>query len=131
MEPREKGERISKYFFLIITLMIGILAILSIFDFFTGIGASSMNITESHRLLDKILYTIILIELLHLTITYTIEVVIHPRELILIILTAVGREIIVKDLFKEPPVNTFAAAFVLIICIYALKTLPATQVKIE
>lgn len=127
MEPREKGERISQYFFLVITLMIGILAILSVFDFFTSLGPSSMDITESHVLLDKILYTIILIELLHLTITYTIEVVIHPRELILIILTAVGREIIVKDLFKEPPVNTFATAVVLIICIYALKTLPGSS----
>lgn len=127
MENEELGERVSQYFFLVISVMIGILAILSILDFLTSLGPTATNIIVSHELLDKILYTIILVELLHLTITYALEAVMHPRELILIILTAVGREIIVKDLFKEPPINTFASAVVLLICIYALKTLPAGQ----
>jgi uncharacterized membrane protein (DUF373 family) len=124
MENKELGERTTQYLFLVISGMIGILAVLSILDFLTSLGPNATDIIVSHELLDKILYSIILVELLHLTITYALEAVMHPRELILIILTAVGREIIVKDLFIEPPINTFASAVVLLICIYALKTLP-------
>jgi len=124
MERKTTGDKISQYFFMAISVMIGILAALSVLDFFTHLGFSSMDIDISHELLDKILYTIILVELFHLTVTYALEAVMHPRELILIILTAVGREIIVKDLFIEPPINTLATAVVLLICIYALKALP-------
>jgi uncharacterized membrane protein (DUF373 family) len=127
MENEELGEKTTQYLFLVISAMIGILAVLSILDFLTSLDPSAIDITVSHELLDKILYSIILIELLHLTITYALEAVMHPRELILIILTAVGREIIVKDLFQEPPINTFASAVVLLICIYALKILPNDQ----
>jgi uncharacterized membrane protein (DUF373 family) len=131
MENEELGKKVSQYFFFVLTVMLGILAILSIVDFFLSLGVSSLDIIESHILLDQILYSIILVELVHLTITYTLEVVIDPRELILIILTAVGRKLIVKDLFLEPAVNTFAAAIVLLFCIYALKILPAGHVKAE
>ncbi len=124
MEHKTTGDKISQYFFIVISVMIGVLAVLSVLDFFTNLGLSSMAIDISHELLDKILYTIILVELFHLTVTYALEAVMHPRELIVIILTAVGRELIVKDLFKEPPVNTLATAAVLLICIYALRTLP-------
>ncbi len=124
MEHKTTGDKFSQYFFIVISVMIGILAVLSFLDFFTNLGLSSMNIDISHGLLDKILYTIILVELFHLTVTYALEAVMDPRELILIILTAVGRELIVKDLFKEPPVNTLATAVVLLICVYALKALP-------
>lgn len=124
MERNTTGDKISQYLFTVISVMIGILAVLSVLDFFTQLGPSSLDIRISHELLDKILYTIILVELFHLTVTYALEAVMHPRELILIILTAVGREIIVKDLFIESPVNTLATAVVLLICIYALKALP-------
>lgn len=131
MEKEEFGIKVSQLFFLVLTVMLGILAVLSILDFFLSLGPSSMDIVESHFLLDKILYSIILVELMHLTITYALEVVIDPRELILIILTAVGRKLIVKDLFLEPAVSTFAAAVVLLFCIYALKILPTGHTKTE
>ncbi|GBE18865.1 hypothetical protein BMS3Abin16_01474 [archaeon BMS3Abin16] len=124
MENNTTGDRISQYFFIAISVMIGLLAVLSVLDFFSQLGPSSMNIEISHGLLDKILYSIILVELFHLTVTYALKAVMDPRELIVIILTAVGRELIVKDLFKESPVNTLAAAVVLLICIYALRILP-------
>lgn len=125
MEREEFGRKISQGLFVILSLMIGLLAVLSIVDFFLSIGPSSLDIVESHHLLDKILYSIILVELLHLTITYALEVVIDPKELILIILTAVGRKLIVKDLFLEPASSIVATALVLLICIYALKSLPS------
>jgi len=124
MKNEEFAKKISQAFFLLLTVMLGILAIFSILDFFLSLSASSLGITESHVLLDKILYSIILVELVHLTLTYTIEVDIDPRELLIIILTAVGRKLIVKDLFLEPPSSTLAAAVVLFFCIYALKVLP-------
>lgn len=129
MENEELGKKVSQILFLILTVMIGVLAIFSIIDFFLSLSPASLNIVESHILLDKILYSIILVELLHLTITYALEVVIDPKELILIILTAVGRKLIVKDLFLEPATNTIAAAVVLLFCIYALKVLPADYTK--
>lgn len=131
MEKEELGKKVSQFFFLILTIMIGILAVFSVLDFFLSLGPSSTDIVESHVLLDKILYSIILVELMHLTITYALEVVIDPRELILIILTAVGRKLIVKDLFLEPAVTTFAAAIVLLFCVYALKILPTDYTKKE
>jgi uncharacterized membrane protein (DUF373 family) len=127
MEKKELGKKVSKYFFFILTVMIGILVVFSIMDFLFSLNSKSLDITESHILLDKILYSIILVELFHLTITYTLKVEIDPRELILIILTAVGRKLIVKDLFLEPPLNTFVVALVLLICVYALKVMPAGQ----
>jgi uncharacterized membrane protein (DUF373 family) len=125
VEKEELGIKVSQIFFLVLTVMLGVLAFLSIVDFFLNLDRGSMDIVESHILLDKILYSIILVELVHLTINYTLNVVIDPRELILIILTAVGRKLIVKDLFLEPALNTFAAATVLLFCIYALKILPS------
>lgn len=124
LDNEELGIKISQVFFLLITIMITILAVLSIIDFFASLGPGSMDIVESHHLLDKIMYTIILVELVHLTITYTLEVVIHPRELILIILTAVGRKLIVKDLFTEAAQNTLVVGIIFLLCIYALKILP-------
>jgi uncharacterized membrane protein (DUF373 family) len=131
MEHEEIGKRVSQYLFLIITLMVGILAVLSILDFFTSLSPTTLDIDESHILLDKILYSIILLELLHLTMGYALKVVIEPRQLILIILTAIGRELIVKDLFLEPAVTTFTIAIILLVCIYALKILPSEYPKTE
>jgi uncharacterized membrane protein (DUF373 family) len=131
MEKKELGKKVSQYFFFILTVMIGILVVFSILDFLLNLNSKSLDIIESHILLDKILYSIILVELFHLTITYTLKVVVDPRELILIILTAVGRKLIVKDLFLEPPLTTFATAIILLICVYALKVMPADQTTIR
>ncbi len=125
MKSNEMATKLSQAFFLVLTVMLGILAVFSIVDFFLSLGISTLDIDVSHELLDKILYSIILVELVHLTLTYTLEVVIDPRELIIIILTAVGRKLIVKDLFLEPPINTVAAGVVLLICLYGLKVLPS------
>jgi len=131
MEEREIAKKTSQLFFFVITVMLGVLAVLSILDFLMSLSPSSMDITASHILLDKVLYSIILVELMHLTITYTLEVYIDPRELILVILTAVGRKLIVKDLFLEPALTTFAVAVVMIFCIYALKILPPEHSEAE
>lgn len=131
MPKEDVIAKVSQALFLMLSVMLGILAVLSIGDFFLNLGAGSIDIDASHILLDKILYSIILVELVHLTLTYTLTSIINPRELILIILTAVGRKLIVKDLFLEPPTSTFASAIVLLACIYALKVLPGDQTSIE
>jgi uncharacterized membrane protein (DUF373 family) len=125
METEDIGKKASQFLFIIITALIGILAVLSIVDFLLRLSPSSMDIVESHVLLDKILYSIILVELMHLTITYAVKLIIDPKELILIILTAIGRKLIVKDIFLEPAITTFAVAIVLLFCIYGLKVLPS------
>jgi uncharacterized membrane protein (DUF373 family) len=125
METEDIGKRASQFLFIIITALIGILAVLSIVDFLLRLSPGSMDIVESHILLDKILYSIILVELMHLTITYAVKLIIDPKELILIILTAIGRKLIVKDIFLEPAITTFAVAIVLLFCIYGLKVLPS------
>jgi uncharacterized membrane protein (DUF373 family) len=125
METEDIGKRASQFLFIIITALIGILAVLSIVDFLLRLSPGSMDIVESHVLLDKILYSIILVELMHLTITYAVKLIIDPKELILIILTAIGRKLIVKDIFLEPAITTFAVAIVLLFCIYGLKVLPS------
>ncbi len=131
MEKEDVTTKVSQALFLMLSVMLGILAVLSIADFFLNLSTASIDIDASHILLDKILYSIILVELVHLTLTYTLTNVINPRELILIILTAVGRKLIVKDLFLESPTSTFASAAVMLACIYALKVLPADQTRIE
>jgi|GEM_PF-2742027 len=123
----EKVEKIISFLFLVVSLMLGLLILTSIVSFFSSLiflKAEIFNIQISHELLDSVLYTIILLELLHLTAGYVTTVKIDPRELVLVILTAVGRKLVVLDVFKEPASNTIAAGFLFLICLYALRILP-------
>lgn len=55
---------------------------------------------------------------------YAIESRINPREFVLVVMTAIGRKLIVLDVFKEPAEHTIAASFLFLVCIYAIKILP-------
>lgn len=123
----EKVDRVITFLFLIISTMLGLLILASIVNFFASLlflKAEIFDIQVSHELLDSVIYTILLLELLHLTSEYITTVRINPRELVLVVLTAVGRRLIVLDIFEESASNTIAAGFIFLICLYALKILP-------
>ncbi len=116
---RELIEKLPHRLFGVIGVLIFYLILLSIQDFF------GLLIDQAHAnlLLDNVLHTLILVELLHLSIIYAIEEFIDPQELILIVLTAVGRRLIVTDLFDVDYRQTIVIGGILLICVYGLKAL--------
>ncbi|MFQ5814983.1 MAG: hypothetical protein ACE5G7_00610 [Candidatus Hydrothermarchaeaceae archaeon] len=53
---------------------------------------------------------------------YAIKEIIDPHELILIILTAIGRKLITtKDIYAQGPRQTLVLGVILLICIYGLR----------
>ncbi len=119
IKPKELMQKMPHRLFGLIGILILYLILLSVKDFF------ELLIIQAHPnlLLDNILHTLILIELLHLSIIYAIEEVIDPQELILIVLTAVGRRLIVTDLFLVDYKQTIVIGGILLICVYGLKAL--------
>ncbi len=80
-----------------------------------------MNASQT-ALLANILHSLILVELLHLSLVYALKEVIDPQELILIVLTAIGRKLITtEDIYAQDPFHTLALGIILLICIYGLK----------
>ncbi|MEE9594404.1 MAG: phosphate-starvation-inducible PsiE family protein [Candidatus Hydrothermarchaeales archaeon] len=116
-------EKVPHRLFGIIGLLILILIGMTIIDFFEllAVGASQAS------LLANVLHSLILVELLHLSLVYAVTEVIDPQELILIILTAIGRKLITtEDIYAQDPLTTIALGIVLLICIYGLKVTKVT-----
>jgi len=111
-------EKLPHRLFGLIGLLILLLVGMTIIEFFDLLAHGA----KEHVLLANILHSLILIELLHLSLVYAVTEVIDPQELILIILTAIGRKLITtEDIYAQDPLNTLSLGIVLLICIYGLK----------
>ncbi len=126
MSESDFADKVSNLLFMVVSLMITILLFQSMADFFI-----SLTVLESHLLLDKVLYIIILIELLHLSLMYPCKAEIDPLEIVMVVMVASGRKLITHNLFKEDPAKTLAVAGVLLVCIYGIKTLSEKKIMAE
>lgn len=111
-------EKLPHRLFGLISILILILIVMSVLDFFELFS----SVASETVLLGNILHSLILVELLHLSLVYAVKEVIDPQELILIILTAVGRKIVTtEDIYAQNPFVTLVLGIILLICIYGLK----------
>jgi uncharacterized membrane protein (DUF373 family) len=72
-------------------------------------------------LLGDLLHILIVAEILHLTINYTLKMFIDSRHLMIIVMTAVGRQLIDTDIFQVEPLKLLALGVVLLITAYSFK----------
>lgn len=111
-------EKLPHRLFGLISVLILILIGMAIIDFFELLRVGANETV----LLGNVLHSLILVELLHLSLVYAVKEVIDPQELILIILTAIGRKIITtEDIYAQNPAQTMVLGLILLICIYGLK----------
>lgn len=111
-------EKLPHRLFGFISILILILIGMTVIDFFELLSAGASQTT----LLANILHALILVELLHLSLVYALKEVIDPQELILIILTAIGRKLVTtEDIYAQDPVVTLVLGIILLICIYGLR----------
>ncbi len=146
MEEKQKIRAVMKFFSIVVCVMIIFHLMLVLRDFFFSFFTIPAPVVEYETMpmhtiraqmlaghinyhLYLIMHTLILLELLYLTLTYFYLDEINPTVLILTVLTAVGREIVATDPFKEEPLNLAVVALIFFICIYGIKVL--SKIKMD
>lgn len=116
------AERYARYLmkliFVVISGMILIFLARLSYDFGTKVVTGEAS---GFALLGDLLHILIAAEVLHLTINYTLKLFIDPRHLMIVVLTAVGRQLIVTEVVFTDSLKLLALGVVLLIVTYAFK----------
>jgi uncharacterized membrane protein (DUF373 family) len=116
LEPTARG--IMKFIFAIISAMIFLFLARLSYEFTSIVISGEVG---GFMLLGDLLHILIVAEILHLTINYTLKMFIDPRHLMIVVMTAVGRQLIVTDIIQVEPLKLLALGVVLLITAYSFK----------
>lgn len=123
MDEKKAIKMLMKFFAILVVIMLIVHLFMTIYTFF-GVIQHAGHETEHIYL---IIQSLIVLELLYITINYFYLEIIDPRMLVLVVLTAVGREIIVTDIFKADPIKILLLSVMFFISIIGIKLLGACK----
>ncbi len=119
MNEKKAIKTLMKVFSVLVVVMLIVHLSMTIFRFFSIIQHEGHEIEHIYL----IIQSLIVLELLYITINYFYLEIIDPRMLVLVVLTAVGREIIVTDIFKADPLKILLLGVLFFISIIGIRLL--------
>lgn len=119
MDDRKAIKMLMKFFSVLVVVMLIVHLSMTIVRFFSIFQHEGHEIEHIYL----IIQSLIVLELLYITINYFYLEIIDPRMLVLVVLTAVGREIIVTDIFKVEPLKIFLLGILFLISIIGIRLL--------